>query len=462
MKLLNHKNIIFFISIIIVFVSCNLNSSDTTNVSDNATITAFYINDNDSSEDASSAVFTITTGYDVDSIYNVDSLPYKTRVDSLIPSITTYSTSGFIINDTLTYYLSVTKAIDFTKKVKITNVATDGTSKKDYVIDLRVHKVDPYLHIWEKTNSIISSSIFENQKAVFFKNKFYFYTGSEVGNYVYTSSDTRSWSNSNSVTGLPFGVSLQNIDTLNTTGNPQANTLYLISNKLLYVSSDGENWSLKATDNKYDFIATLCQYQNRLYAVGQEKTTYSYRIISSANGIDWEQTSNEFAQNFPISGFGVTTFKPKYGSNKIVVVGGYNASGEKLNTRWTTEDGYYWVNLQHQKSPLSPIADVALAYYGSKLLLIGGVNKENSILVDTLQLSNSLDEGLTWTVPDTAQNKIPTTFKRRKKASIILKRSEQALFIIGGVGAGINEPLSDVWKVKVNYYGFKPEEWSKY
>ncbi|VBB46070.1 conserved exported hypothetical protein [uncultured Paludibacter sp.] len=454
MKLLKYKHSIFFLLSLIAFGSCNLNTSNTINVSDDATITAFSINYNDSSENASSAVFTITNGYTVDTIRNLDSLPYNTRIDSLIPSITTSSTSGFIVNDTLTYYLTVSKAINFTSKVKITNVASDGETKKDYIIDVRVHKVDPYLYVWTKLSDKINASVYENQKTLFFKGKFHFYTSSVAGNYAYSSSDASAWS-SETLTGLPLGVSFQNMDTLNS-------KIFLLSGNDIYTSLNGTDWALVTTDNKYTYKAMICEYESKLYAIGQDKTTNAYRIINSADGSNWNEAASEFLNDFPVSGFASTSFQPKYGNKKIIVVGGYNANGKKLNTRWTTEDGVYWVNLQNPKSPFDAISNAALTYYGSKLLLVGGtdISDEENVVTGEMQVRNSLDEGLTWGIPDSTQNVLPENFKYRKNTSLVINPINHALYIIGG--ADNLNPLSDVWKLQVNYYKFDPSEWYKY
>lgn len=84
------------------------------------------------------------------------------------------------------------------------------------------------------------------------------------------------------------------------------------------------------------------------------------------------------------------------GLEKVLLVGGYNNNGEKLNTRWSSEDGEVtWVNLQNSKSTFNAISGASLAYYGSKLLLIGGTDINNNLVAADLQLRQSLDEGLT-------------------------------------------------------------------
>lgn len=451
MKSLLIKNLFLIIILSVTLYSCISNNNDTS-VSDDATITKFYINSNDSSPDANDAVFTINNTTRV--IENTDSLPYKTRIDSLIPSVYFTSSSGFIINDTLTYgsYSSI-EALDFTKPIKITNVASDGTTKLDYTIKLNVHKVDPYLYVWTKFTDKIINTAYENQKAIYYKDKCYFFTGSGVTNFVSNSTDAKTWETTQ-ITTLPSNVEFQNIDTLK-------NEICLLSGDKVYSSTTGNNWTEKSTNSVYTYKVLLCNYNNKLYAVAQNKSTSTYSIIYSADGVTWNE-STPLPNNFPVSGFAASTFKPKYGSQKMIVVGGYNTNGVKLNTRWTTEDGNYWVNLQGSKSPFDATSYGAITYYGSRLLLIGGTKTagDESLLDPAKQIRNSLDEGLTWNRADTTQIYPPTEFKFRKNASVVINPKNHDMYIIGG-SSNLNV-LSDVWKVKVNYYNFKESEWSKY
>ncbi len=447
-----YKNIIFIFLVSLTLYSCSLNSASTVETSDDATISAFSINDNDSSENASSAVFTIDDEKNI--IYNVDSLPYNTRIDSLIPSITFESSDGFIINDSLTYdYYTTIKAIDFKNKVKVTNIASDGETKKTYYVDLRVHKIDPYQYVWSQLTSQIGADVFENQKAVLYKNALHFYTNSGINTYLYTSTDGATWVKKD-VNGLPADiVFLNNIDVFN-------NQILLLYGTEIYSTTDGINWSKLTTDNVYKYKSLICEFQNKLFAVGQNISTGNYSIISSTNATSWNEESI-LPTDFPVTGFAATTFKPKYGNKKMLVVGGNDKNGSILNTRWSTEDGMYWVNLKNAKSSFGPLSNAGVAYYGSRLLLFDTYYSNTSLKY----IRNSLDYGLTWAKADTTQNRPHDLYKIREKASVVLNPTTQTLYVIGGKYSKVDEGftvLSDVWQVKVNYYKFKPEEWSDY
>lgn len=452
------KNSFLLLIISIVVYSCSLNNTSSVSISDDATITAFYIAYNDSSTNASTASFTITSGYITDSIYNVDSLPYNTRIDSLIPTIQFASSDGYIINDTLTYttYSSSVGAIDFTKPVKITNIATDGSTKKEYIVELRVHKIDPYKFEWEKLSDQIADLIFENQKTVIKNDTLFFFTNSGTTNYLYTSLDGHSWQ-PQPVTGMPTDADMKNIGVFD-------NTLYLFaSSGGLYTSADGKNWSLKTTDEQYTFLSFLSVFQGKLFSVGQHKETNALEIIYSSDGFTWNKSS-DLPEHFPVSRFASTTLKPKYGYEKAVIVGGIDKFGNTLNTRWITEDGLYWVNLQNAKYTFSPLFNSAVIYYGSRLLLFGGSSEIGGMVDSDVQLLSSIDAGFSWNTPDSTQimlPEFPDKYEYRTNVSIVVNPSNQDMYIVGGKDIFSNA-LSDVWRLKVNYYKFNPSEWYKY
>ena len=79
------QRIPFVLMIIVgVFMSACTDTTDSTTTSTTTTITRFYLK-NDSVTGLNKTVFTIDNDSNV--IYNVDSLPYLSDIDSLIPFI---------------------------------------------------------------------------------------------------------------------------------------------------------------------------------------------------------------------------------------------------------------------------------------------------------------------------------------------------------------------------------------
>ncbi|MFV0390391.1 MAG: DUF6242 domain-containing protein [Paludibacteraceae bacterium] len=445
------------IGILLFLFSCNSNSNTgIANPSNDASILYAYILSNDSSPNASKAVFTVDNNDSL--IYNVDSLPHGTRIDSLYVGFSFASSYGFIMNDTTTqsnYSTSATtnNAFDFTKPVTIQNLATDGKSTMKYTIKLNVHKVESYLHVWEKLNNKIANTSGENQKAILLKNKFLFYFGNGLTNTLYSSDNASQWTLESGLTGLPADAVLRNMMVFN-------ETAYLLhAENEMYRSKDGINWTklLVSGDANYNYIALLFTLKNRLWAVAQNKFDNNVRIATSDNGINWTFVGNKtFNGTFPVSDFTATTFRSPYSvREKAIVVGGFSPAGVRLNSIWSAEDKIIsdtlnWLDLQYANSNLTEISNSAVEYYGSKLLLIGG--ETNSFLQDTAQMRQSINEGMNWVIPDTTINRLPLDFSARTNASIIKKSDDNTLYIIGGKSA--TSGLSDVWKIKVNFYSF--------
>lgn len=450
------KNWLLVLLISIGFISCLGDSSSVANPSSDASIKGISILKNDSSPNASSAVFTIDNV--LNQIYNIDSLPFGTKIDSLYLSLTFGSSLGFIMNDSISEsnYLSTTttkNAYNFTAPVKIKNLATDGETTKEYVIDVRVHKVETYLHTWTKLNSNITSDVSDNQKAVLYKNNFYFFVEKNDVINLFTSTDAINWTNKNTVKGLPNKIVLKHLLATD-------NSLYLIGNDNdMYISADGENWENQniVGSSEYDYAALLFFFKGKIWGIAKSKTDFSVRIVSSTDGINWEFSGKKnFHNDFPVKDFAATVFQPQIGPEKVIVLGGKSSFNSDLTTIWSAEnilnsDTLKWLNINNTGKNIPAMKNGALEYYGSKLLLFGG--SSNTLLIDTIPLRNSLNEGVNWILPDTLINKVPADFIYRTQTSLINDRQNKNLYVIGGKSKNAN--LSDVWRIRVNFYSFK-------
>ena len=450
MKVFQHICLLFLLSLTTFFISCNTTATPVS-VSDDATVKAMYFQSNDSSPNLSKGVFIVD--HEKGLIYNPDSLPYKTRVDSAYAVFSFASTDGYLINDTFpeTSYIT-SKSYNYSKPVKITNYASDKKSKKEYTIIVNVHKVETYLHVWKNPVSNITEDATDNQKAVLLNNKYFFFTGNGSTTRLYSSADASTWSPESTPAGLPAGATFRNMIVYN-------NQILLLHNgNELYTSKNALTWEkhLLIGDNNYDFMVLLFNFKNQYWSVAQNKTTKRLNIASSKDGLTWT-VGNALSTRFPVSDFAATTFTPRLGREKVIIVGGKDADGKKLNTRWSAEndpttDSLHWVNLNNSSSKFDAVSGAAIAYYGSKLILIGGADTYDQLRDTSFQMRQSIDEGLTWAKPDTTQNKLPASFKYRTNSSLIHNKTNNTLYIIGG--KSILMPFSDVWTVKANFYNF--------
>ncbi len=442
-----------------LFQACN-DTPQMINTSDDASIKRVLLIDSTEKVNVIPADFTIDN--ENNTIINIDSLPYGTKIDSIFLSIEFASTLGYIINDTISEsYTSrfTTRAYDLTKPIKIKNLASNGKTTKEYTMTVNVHKVSTYKHVWTKLTDQISSKTYNNQTAFVLNDAFYFLYQTENKCKFSTSKDGENWSEKGVAQGLPLDISLGNNHIVHN------GKVYILSKNQIYTSSNVQTWTKKAItgDSNYDYKSLLMFFKNQFWAIAQHKTDGSIKIANSTDAVNWEFSGKRsFDKIFPLSGFAVTTFKPNLGREKVVVVGGKNSSNKALNTRWAAEnilgtDSLNWVNLSNTQSKFSPISNSSVAYYGSKLLLIGGYNNAGILLEEEQELRNSINEGLTWLAPDTEINQLPDGFGQRANISSFIHNN--SLYLVGGVGED-KTYKNDIWKIRVNFYDF--EDPSKY
>lgn len=456
MKLFNYRILFFTLFTLLLVTGCLKDTNNrVADISNDASILRAYIQSSTYSPNASKANFTID--HVNNTIYNKDSLPYGTQIDSLFIGFTFASSLGYVMNDTISesnyFNTAVTsKAYNFNDTVKIKNLATDGKSTKEYTMEIRVHQVETYLHVWSNLNASIASTATDNQKAILLRDKFYYYVGHPTSNSLFTSENAVSWAETTPV-GLPLNAGLKNMVVLGDT------VAFLLHNgNEIYQSTDGVTWtqSVITGDANYNYVALLFPFKDKLWAIAQHKTnTTEVKVASSDDGITWIFPGNKvFTDNFPVRDFAVTTFTPTLERSKVVVAGGISPSGKRLNTIWSAEnlrvDTLNWLDLQNPKSNMLANSHASAAYYGSKLLLFGG--SSNTLTIDTTQLRQSINQGLNWISPDTTINRLPADYIPRINASLINHAKDRSLYVIGGKSA--SGTLSDVWKIKVNFYSF--------
>ena len=423
------QRIPFVLMIIVgVFMSACTDTDDSTTTSKTTTITRFYLK-NDSVTGLNKTVFTIDNDSNV--IYNVDSLPYLSDVDSVIPSIYSAITlSAVYLNDTTLYTGKDT--LDFTKPVKITTIATDKKTTRTYTVKVNVHQVDPDLYEWEGIKSEIYQGATVEQKALLFSNTMHLFVKTTTEFKRYESVDGKSWTES-TVTGLPLASSLKGIITTK-------DEMLLVYNQELYRSTNGSSWS-KLTSPTVQLTSLLFSMNNKVYALGT--TDGSNRIMfESSDKTNWVNLGVA-PENFPVSGFSVWVDAAPSGKMQAFIVGGRSAQGTLLSSVWSTENGSYWANLTAEKEWFTPREEAAVVQYGGGLMLIGGKN-DSGTLTDTQWVSP--DYGLSWKAAE-EKAQLPDLYIPRFGQSIIVDK-DNYIYLIGGQTSSTF--LKDVWKGRKN------------
>ncbi len=443
----NQFRFIFPLLSILLLSSCLGTTNAPTAPSTNARFVSLTFGTSVSNPNISTARFTLNA--DSITIENVDSLPFKTRIDSVQPTFTFVSYSKSILvfspgykynKDTL--LITGKDTVDFRQPVTLINYAADGIAHKDYKIKVNVHQVNPELYVWTKVKDVLYTPDGNNQRAVLFNNKFLFYVNNNTNNYLYTSSNGYDWTSA-TVSGMPANNNLRNIVEFN------SKLYFTLNGTTIYTSTDGLTWtSADYTSQNYTFISLLFNFNGKLWAVTQNKTDQAYYFATSTDGSNWNFGS-KISSNFPISDYSALSFSTRNGKPKVLVIGGYSATGTLLNTRWSTEDGIIWLDFSVENSSLPAIAGASVISYDSKILLIGGKNESNATLVNPLR--ESIDEGLSWSTPDSTKNYLPNEFQPRFYQSALVDKSNR-IFIVGGQNQ--TTTFKDVWTGKLNRKSF--------
>ncbi len=425
-----------------LFVSCNKNSSDTVAISSDATVASLYFSAVDTMPGLAAATFIIEDGVDTGKIYNIDSIQYGTKVDKVIPIFTFNATPGAAIVytpwDTTT--LTASDTINFTHNpTKLQVVATDNITEKWYNIYVHVHTVDPDLFVWEELDSHIYPTEGAECKLVILNDVFYIFVNNGLETRVYHSSDARDW-NEVSFSGLPADCLVRNILHAN-------NVLYYGEGSTLYQSNNGTNWTTtEFSSSDFQFVNMLFAFNDSIWAITQKGS--DYHLATSKDGTSW-RLHEVLPADFPIADFAAVSFTSASNRPRAMVVGGFSSSGASLNTRWnveyTLEKGYKWTNFSIEQPSFKALTGIDIVWYNKRFYLFGGADKDNQI--GAYPILESTDEGMNWSVPDSAHNCMPSTYELRTKPSVIVAPNS-AIYIVGGQSR--TEVYSDIHRGKLN------------
>ena len=455
----NRFRLIFFLSAIILLSSC-LGTNTPVATSADPTFVSLTFQVNDSIPYLSSAVFTLVDK----TIVNVDSLPYKTRIDSVYPTFTFTSTGGAKFYFPVSGYkykkdsaiVTGTDTVDFRQPVRIKNWAADGKTTIEYTVQVNVHHVDPEKYIWSKVTDNLNSINATSQKTVILNNILFYYLNDGTTAYLYTSADGYNW-NQKTVKGLPVNTPLTDMMQFN-------GKLYLTQDgSNFYTSTYGFEWT-KNSVTAYTFNSLLYALNGQLWAVVQSNGNNYFAISKDGNFSDADITSGTIPANFPVRDFASVSFNSSTGLPKVLVLGGYSATGVPLKNNWSSEDGVYWIDFSTESHTLDTLAvGASVIAYDSKLFVFG-LRKDNG----ASHYKVSLDEGLSWQTPDTARNILPANYIPRSYQSAVVfmplavkdvatSTRDQILksnriFIVGGKSE--ISSFSDVWTGKLNRKNF--------
>ncbi|NDV47377.1 hypothetical protein D0T49_10000 [Paludibacter sp. 221] len=444
------KPIHFILSLILtaLFVSCiGSNDTDDKEVAGIPDFVALTFTKNDSVPGLENAVFTLEFDSELNDsiIVNLDSLAYKTRIDSVVPNFYFKSSSSALLYQEKaeggldTIYLTGKDTIDFSRKTKLQNTSSDGDSTRIYHIKVNVHQVEGELYIWDKIKSNIVSQAESNQKAVLFGNKYFYYMSTGNSNYLYTTTTPEADWAETAMEVVPANATMLNLRYM-TEHNSQ---LYVTDNSgNIYYSENGINWQQRNYTSTKKLFSLLFSLNNKLWAIMESGG--AYYIESSTDGSVWTDNNQTIDDSFPVTEYAALVFKTKVGKPKAIITGGYNKDGKLKQTNWSTENGTYWVS--YRDNILGSTEGAALAQYDDKLFIFGAQTVDN----EYIPIMESSNQGLNWNLPDSTYNYLPIEFEKRSYQSVFvnMEDDQKRIYLIGGKTTG--EIYSDVWTGRLN------------
>lgn len=455
------------------FASCNSESETLEyEVPSSALVKSFSLSEDEKVIDNLDKVF-----FSIDlancKIFNADSMPYGTKIDKLVPVITTGGASAVELvvprsgksDTTYNYMTNSTDSIDFSNgAVTLKIVSPDESVTMSYTINVNVHKMKSDSLAW---GSVAYSALPTNlstvteQHTLKFKGKAYCLT-TDGNNFSLQSCDNpvgKTWENETVAFGFDADV---------TTFRASSEALYILDVAgNMYKSDDfGATWS--STGQKYEYL--IGGYGDVMIGTAYDGQSW---IIMSSDG-----KSMAAPDNFPVT---ATSVPLEYGfpmsaSRQLTIVGGRTASGSLSADAWGY-DGESWACLTNNSLPEGLEGVTVTPYFTfeeneywvatkeSVFLLIGGRNASGKCNSTTYI---SYNYGMTWQkAPDLMQ--LPSDVPALDGAQTILfssllgSRASMAItswecpyiYMFGGKNAA-GQLSGNVWRGVINRLMFKP------
>lgn len=446
------RKYLYILTFLLVFlIGCSKQETTYTTSSENRVNTFTFYQDT-SNIGLTEATYKVEHLSDTGLIYCVDSLRFGTRLDSVVPSVTYKATPA-----SATYFLPDTSVIstgadtlDFSRgPIYLMVQSSDLEHKRWYRINVFVHQADPNLYVWKQ----LTNQIFEPQncemKAFYIHDKVHLYINNGFSTQLYVLADGENdWQLMGEPVGLPTPCSVRDILQHN-------DTLYYTENDMLYTSTDMQHWtSTDFADSTYALVNMLVVFDNLPWCILQDTVSKNMFLGTVQNNTIQPESAiyglpnGILPKDFPVSDFAALSFVSSSQRPRAMIVGGRNMDGEPVNTRWNIEyeltSGYRMVDFSIEQPSFKSLTGMSVIQYNNHLMMFGGIDNDLEYRSDILYSDN---EGMSWYVPDTAQNRLPDTYQSRQKQTVVMDDDDN-IYIIGGQTN--TQTFSDVYRGYLN------------
>jgi hypothetical protein len=382
-------------------------------------------------------------------IFNNDSLPYGTKIEKVVCTLT-YSVGVSAIKveqkaegDTAIWW-NGTDSLNFALPIAFTTIAYDGATSKNYTAWVNIHQEKPDSMVWQFYATLPEADARERNTIKYTYNgseAYLMYTKTSAGaNLYYAPTHYMDTWQELPLADLPQTTDITQIAAYEC-------TLYAPADgEGLYQSDNGLTWT--KTENAppvKTILGVISEQRNGppLLAVILKGETAD--VFASMNRENQWTEGDTVPGNFPRNGFAHISYT-RMNSAYLSVVAGKNAEAQPLNTTWTTSNGTAWALLSgEEENFFEKKSGAMLAQYDDKFYLIGGIHADNKASKD---IHLSVDNGATWFPVDSLKT-LPESYQSRGYASVDVNE-EKYLLLFGGKTSEDGKSLNELWRGRIN------------
>ena len=374
-------------------------------------------------------------------IYNADSLPVGTDVSKVVVNMTHDGYAVYIVAETDTLW-SEEDSLNFESPVLFKILAQDGSYGRTYTAKINVHQQDPEEITWTKMTGNFSSNI-QKQKALYANGHIYVFAEQESQVAMTMTTDGKVWTELTSI-NIPTKADY-------TSAMAWGNQLYILADNSLYTSTDGLQWNMVETSQKFATLTANYHSATSQKMIGSDTDNY---YIESTDGIHWNRYE-AMPEDFPTSNISFASYSldTNEAINRLVLMGNNGVSSDTTNVVWSQlQNEKVWNDLESPTDAKAcpNLENMSMIHYNDMLYVFGGAGQHQGAIEAFSAFYQSKDNGITWTAANkkmTFPEEFSALYEQTKGNYSCIVDSQQFIWIMWS-------QTGEVWRGRINKLGF--------
>lgn len=363
-------------------------------------------------------------------IYNVDSLPYGTRVNKVrFTTFTADGTVGYRLASGRDTLYTTSDSIDFTEPRVFTCYAGDGNGRRSYTVRINVASLDPTAYTWRQEATAEAVAAWSSVRLFTLGDTLYAF-GLNEGQLSLATRHTAEESEGNwtehSLSGAE-GIDTENMALF-------GSRFYALSGETLMVSADGATWNEAGAN-----IAGT-----RLMGAGTDELYMEHdgQLYRSSDGCNFTaEELDDTPSLLPATTPRVASMPSAVNDNVAnVLMVGFDNNEQRVWKKELHLDGaeqnpwsYYPITTENGRT-LPAMADLSLFVYASNFYAVG-------LQADTVAFWISRDGGRTW-MKRTDKHIVPAEMAAQSHVAAVADEQNYIWIVCAGNG--------QVWRGRLN------------